>query len=85
MKLYRFYVAGETDYVAAPTQERAMEIYMNEYGLAAGDMFDVGCSEADPESVECYPDDWDYEDDEAEPPSAAQFMSKPGLVCTTRT
>jgi hypothetical protein len=82
MKLFRF-DNGEQDWIAAETQEQAVKIYMGEYGLNDRDMTDVEISEADPQTVQVYPDGWDYDDDEAEPPTAAEFMAKPGLVCST--
>jgi hypothetical protein len=82
MKLFRF-DNGEQDWVAAETQDQAVTLYMREYGLSGSDMADCEISEVDPDTVEVYPDGWDYEDDEAEPPTAAEFMQKPGIVCTT--
>jgi hypothetical protein len=83
MKLFKF-DNGEQDWIAAETQEQAAEIYQNEYGLRDCEMAEVSISEvADPTAVEVYPDGWDYEDEEAEPPTAAEFMTKPGIVCTT--
>jgi hypothetical protein len=85
MKLFKF-ASSESDWIAADTQEHAVEIYMRDYGLAASDMQDVEVSEVDPNEVEVFPDGWDYEDDEAEPPSAAEIMETmkcPGLVCST--
>ncbi len=85
MKLFLFRLDnGETDWVAAETKEQAAEIYQNEYGLRDCEMAEVEISEvADPTGVEVYPDGWDYEDEEAEPPTAAEFMTKPGIICTT--
>ncbi len=82
MRLYRF-EAGEIDWVAAESLEQANDIYRRHYGLSDAEVASVEASEVDPSSVEVYPDDWDYEDDEAEPPTAAEFMTKPGLVCST--
>lgn len=82
MKLFKV-DNGETDWIAAETQEQAVKIYMGEYGLNDRDMTDVEISEVDPLTVQVYPDGWDFEDDEAEPPTAAEFMDKPGLVCST--
>lgn len=82
MKLFRF-DNGERDWIAAETQDHATKLYMNYYGLSDCDMDGMTIDEVDPSSVEVYPDGWDYEDDEAEPPTAAEFMTKPGLVCST--
>ena len=88
MKLYAFETAAETDWIAANTDEEARIAYMGHYGLSERDMDGVDISEVDPESVELYPDDWDYDDDEAEPPTATEIMAKmkrPGLVASTAT
>lgn len=83
MKLFRF-DNGEQDWIAAETQEQAINIYVRKYGLSDRDMTELEISEvADPTTVEVYPDGWDDEDEEAEPPTAAEFMQKPGLVCST--
>lgn len=86
MKLYAFETMAETDWVAGKDHDEARRAYMLHYGLSERDMDGVDVSEVDPASVECYPDDWDYDDDEAEPPTAADFMAKmtkPGLVGST--
>lgn len=83
MKLFRL-DNGEVDWIAAETQEQAARIYQIEYGLRDCEMAEVDISEVtDPTTVEVYPDDWDYDDEEAEPPTAAEFMTKPGIICTT--
>lgn len=84
MKLFAFR-GPETDWVAADTHADAIRILKLHYGISDRDVagsYDV-IEEVDPASVEVYPDDWDYEDDEAELPTAAEFMTKPGLVCST--
>ena len=82
MKLFKFQ-SSETDFIAAETQEHAADLYRREYGLHERDMEGVEITEADPASVWVYPDGWDYEDDDTEPPTAAEFMTKPSLVCST--
>lgn len=82
MKLFRF-DNGEQVWVAAETQEQAVRLYMHEYGLDETDMTDVEISEVDPLTVQVWPDDWDYDKDPEELPTAAEYMDKPGLVCST--
>ena len=86
MKLFRF-SSSETDFFAADTREQAVDAYQREYGLTARDMGDVAVDEADPNTIEVYPDGWDYDSDEA-PPTAAeimQTMKRPGLVASTNS
>ena len=84
MKLFRF-AGAETDWVAAADEMSARDILKRHYGISDDDIAGSyeSIEEVEPTSVEVYPDDWDYEDDEAEPPTAAEFMTKPGLVCST--
>ena len=84
MKLFAFR-GSETDWIAADTHADAISILKRHYGISDRDVagsYEV-IEEVDPASVEVYPDGWDYDDDEAEPPTAAEFMTKPGLVCST--
>lgn len=84
MKLFKF-DGPETDWVAATDEAHARKLLRLHYGITNADIdgsYDV-IKEVAPDSVKVYPDDWDYEDDEAEPPTAAEFMTKPGLVCST--
>jgi len=84
MKLFAFRGA-ETDWIAATNEADARRMLRLHYGITEDDIdgsYEV-IEEVDPASVEVYPDDWDYEDDEAEPPTAAEFMTKPGFVCST--
>lgn len=84
MKLYRFH-GVETDWIAAETLDHARELLRRHYGITESDIDGSyeSIEEVEPDSVEVYTDGWDYEDDEAEPPTAAEFMAKPGLVCST--
>jgi len=84
VKLFKF-EGCETDWVAADTEAAARQILKQHYGISDEDIASSyeDISEVPPESVKLYPEDWDYEDDEAEPPTAAEFMTEPGLVCST--
>ncbi len=75
----------ETDWVAATDVAQARDILKIHYGISDDDIdgsYDV-IEAVDPDSVSVYPDDWDYEDDDAGPPTAAEFMTKPGFVGST--
>ena len=83
-RLFKF-EGHETDYIAAENETHARDLLKRHYGIDDSDIegsYETIC-EVDPTTVEVYPDGWNYEDDEAEPPSAAEFMAKPGLVCST--
>jgi hypothetical protein len=84
MKLFAF-KGPETDWVAAPNEDVARVILMRHYGISDDDIagnYEV-IEEVDPTTLKMYPEDWDYEDDEAEPPTAAEYMAEPGLVGST--
>jgi len=86
MKLWLFDTNAERDWVAANDEGEARRVYMQHYGLSERDMDGVDISEADPSEVEVYPEGWDFDDDEAELPNAAEIMAKmtkPGLVAST--
>lgn len=80
MKLFKF-AGGETDWVAADTEAAAREILKEHYGITDDDIdysYDTISEVLPPESVRII---WDYEDDD--PSTAAEFMTEPGLVCST--
>ena len=87
LKLYEF-SGAETDWVAANSEDEARELLMRHHGISPEDI--AGSYESitvvDGTSVEMLPDDWDYDDEDAEPPTAADKvaqMTKPGFVCST--
>lgn len=87
LKLFAF-EGAETDWIAANTEDEARHVLKRHYGIDDSDIDGSyeSISEVDPTKVEVYPDGWDYEDDEAEPPSAAEVMTKmtkPQLVAST--
>ena len=87
MQLFRFYCNGETDWIAANDDAEARKVYMSHYGLHEADMDGVRHSvETNPDDIEIYTDDHDYEADDPEMPTAADIMAKmkaPGLVAST--
>lgn len=87
LKLYEF-SGAETDWVAASSEDEARDVLMRHYGIGPHDV--SGSYESigvvDGTSVEMLPDDWDYDDEDAVPPTAADVvakMTKPGFVCST--
>ncbi len=86
MELFAIATGAETDWVAASDESEARAVYKNHYGLSDRDMEGVEVSQVDPRTVSVYPDGWDYENDEAEPPTAAEIMATmrgPDLVAST--
>jgi hypothetical protein len=84
MKLFAF-KGPETDWIAAPTEDDARVILKRHYGISDDDIagsYEV-IEEVDPLTVQVYPDDWDYDNDPEDLPTAAEYMAKPGLVCST--
>lgn len=82
LRLYRI-DCGEIDWVCARDEDHALEIYRNEYGLNDAEIAEAEVIEVDPSEVEVYLDDFNYDDDEAEPKTADLFMDRPGIVCST--
>lgn len=87
MKLFEIDSGAEQDWFAASSQEEALRLYRNHYGLSDSDMDGVTAGEvAEPDAVEVYTDETDTETDEPVTKTAAEVMAEMkhgGLVCST--
>jgi|GEM_PF-5561789 len=75
LKLFEF-SGAETDWVAAHDEAEARRVLKAHHGISDEDIAssyeDIG--EVDPTTIECTPDDWDYDNEDAEKPTALDEM-----------
>lgn len=75
LKLYQF-SGAETDWVAAHDEAEARRVLKAHAGIGDDDIaasYET-VSEVDPATIECTPEDWDYDDEDAEKPTALDLM-----------